>query len=78
MAEQQNVALNAAVTEAVASQMVGKKFWQSKTFWTNTILGIAVIVQSQYGYLIGPEVQMLALAGVNLILRKLTKDPIVW
>lgn len=77
MAEQ-NTALNAAVTEAVSSQMVGKKFWQSKTFWTNIILGGAIIVQANYGFIMTPEIQSLILVGVNLALRKLTKDPIVW
>lgn len=76
--EQQNTALNAAVTEVVTAQLVGKKFWQSKTFWANIILGGAIIVQANTGFFITPELQTLILVGVNLALRKLTKDPIVW
>ena len=68
-------ALGAAVGEVVVQ---GKKFWASKTFWVNVLAVIAIGVQSRYGFMVGPELQALALAGVNLVLRKVTKEPIVW
>ncbi len=70
--------VNAVVTEVVASQMTGKKFYESKTFWVNVVMALAVTVQSKYGFVMGPEMQALVITGVNLVLRKITKDPIVW
>lgn len=58
--------------------MESKKWYASKTLWTN-ILGAAVLfIQSQTGFVINPAVQGIVLAGVNLILRKITKQPIIW
>lgn len=62
----------------MATLATGKKFWQSKTFWTN-VLGIgALIAQSRFGYVISPEVQMEILGVVNVALRFATKEEIVW
>ena len=58
---------------------MGKKFWLSKTFYVN-LLAIGAII---YQYvteteLLNPEAQVLVLAVLNLILRKLTNQPLDW
>jgi len=58
--------------------MDGKKFWLSKTFWLNVLAIIALIVQSQTGYVISPEAQVSILGVLNVILRFITKNPISW
>lgn len=71
-------AAGAVVTTAVNETVAGKKFWESKTFWTNLVMATAVLAQTQYGFVVSPEVQALIITGVNLVLRKISKDPIVW
>jgi len=73
-----NEALAGAVSEAVAGELSGKKWYFSKTFWTNIVLAGAVFAQSKYGFVVGPEIQMYLIAGINLILRKISKEQIVW
>lgn len=70
--------ISVAVSEAVAGEMTGKKWYFSKTFWTNVVMALAVTVQSKYGFVVGPELQALVITGVNLILRKLSKEAIIW
>jgi hypothetical protein len=74
----ENVAVNAAITEMTISTMEGKKFWESKTFWTNLVAGVAIGIQMKWGFVISPEVQALALTGLNLVLRKITSQPVTW
>jgi hypothetical protein len=74
----ENAALRAAFTEAVASELVGKKFYASKTFWANIIAGLAVVAQLRYGFIIDLEYQTLALSVINLALRKVTTTPVIW
>ncbi|VVB62776.1 Uncharacterised protein [uncultured archaeon] len=52
--------------------------WKSKTFWTNIVLALALFVSTQFGYQITPQETVLILAGINLILRAITKEPIDW
>lgn len=70
-----NENLNAAIGEVVVN---GKKFWESRTFWVNAIAAAAILAQTKWGFVIGPETQALVLTGVNLFLRKITDRPIVW
>lgn len=73
-----NAGFAAATTEAIEGQLTGKKFWQSKTFWANIVMGGAIVLQTQTGFVMGPELQSLAIIGVNMLLRKITKEPIIW
>lgn len=73
-----NKNMAAALSEAVTSEMQGKKFYKSKTFWANVVMAAAVAVQSKYGFVMGPEMQALAISGINLLLRKITKEAVVW
>jgi hypothetical protein len=73
-----NESLNAAITEAATSSMSGKKFYESKTFWANVVAASAIALQMNYGFVVTPEIQALALTVINLGLRYITKQPIIW
>lgn len=53
-----------------------KPFWQSKTLWANLAAAVALFAQSQYGFVISPEVQGYAVMAVNAILRMITKTAV--
>ncbi len=57
-----------------------KPFWKSKTLWVNLIAAIALIAEGVTGreVVIPLEVQASILAVVNLVLRKVTKEPVGW
>lgn len=50
---------------------------KSKTLWVNIIAFIAMLVQTQTGFVIGPEEQISILAVLNVILRFLTREEII-
>ena len=55
-----------------------KKPWKSKTLWLN-ILGVAgILVQTYTGFVISPELQVMILGVINVILRLITKEEIIW
>ena len=60
----------------------GKPFWASKTLWAN-VLAFAAVLATTFGVDLGlDEVTQLALVGgimavVNIVLRFVTKEPIV-
>lgn len=70
--------LQAAVQSAVVDAVVGKKFYQSKTFWTNVLAAVAFAAQSKFGFVVGPEIQAVGLSVLNIALRKITNGPVVW
>ena len=55
-----------------------KKVWESKTFWVNVIAILALLAQTQVGFVIDPEAQAALLAVINVGLRAVTKQPIAW
>jgi len=57
---------------------MGKRYWESKTLWVNVIAFVAMLVQSQTGYAVSPEVEVGILGVVNIILRIVTKEPVSW
>ena len=73
-----NVAVTAAASEALVSQVTGKKFYMSKTFWANVVCAAALAVQMRFGFVLDAELQALALTAINLGLRKITSQPVVW
>ena len=73
-----NSAIAAAASEALVSQVTGKKFYLSKTFWVNVVCAAALGLQMKYGFVIGAELQALALTAINLGLRKITNQPVTW
>ena len=58
--------------------IIGKTILTSKTFWVNFLAIIFFIVQSFTSYVVPIEVQGYILAGINFLLRLVTKEPIVW
>jgi uncharacterized membrane protein len=57
--------------------MMNKKvWWRSKTLWVNAVAGIALLAQSQWGFVIDLETQGGILTGINLLLRLITKEPV--
>jgi len=51
-----------------------KKWIRSKTLWLNVIAIAAIILQAEYGFVVTPELELAALAVINLILRKYTNE----
>lgn len=49
-----------------------KKWYKSKTVWVNIITLIALLAQTQMGFVISPEEQVALLAFVNLAMRAIT------
>jgi hypothetical protein len=70
--------INAAVTTAVLDDAIGKKWYSSKTVWTNVVAAGVLLLQLRYGFIIDPTYQSLALSCINLVLRKITKDTITF
>jgi uncharacterized membrane protein len=57
----------------------GKKIWFSKTFWVNLVALVAMIIQGVTGKeILGLEMQAGILGFINIILRLVTKEEIVW
>lgn len=53
-----------------------KAWWRSKTLWVNVVAGAALLAQTQFGFVLSPEVQGAILTVVNLALRLITKEPV--
>lgn len=53
-----------------------KPFWKSRTFWLNALAGVGLLAQGQFGDVLDPETAALVLAGANLALRFLTREPV--
>ena len=66
------------MTDTTVGTTVGKKFWESKTFWVNVLALVGIVVQSQTGSEISPVIQGTILTIVNVVLRLVTKEPINW
>jgi len=54
--------------------METKKWYTSKTVWINLIALSALVVQTQTGFIMTPEIQAMALTLVNLAVRAVTKQ----
>jgi len=55
-----------------------KPCWKSKTIWTNLIVLIALLIQTQTGFVIGATEQMALLTVINIVLRIVTKESVNW
>ena len=59
--------------------MESKSIWTSKTFYVNIIALVGMIIQGVTGKeIISLEIQGTILAGINIILRFITKQPVTW
>ena len=55
-----------------------KNWYSSKTLWINIIALVAFIAQKIWGYVIPATTQVEILIVINIILRLITKEEIVW
>jgi hypothetical protein len=56
-----------------------KSIFTSKTFWTNILAIMAIIIQGVTGKeFMSLELQTGILAVINIILRSITKEPVTW
>jgi len=59
--------------------MINKKWFLSKTVWVNVIALIGVMLQAIYNKEVIPvELQATIISVINLLLRTITKENIVW
>lgn len=54
-----------------------KSWWKSKTLWLNTVMFILAGLNQLSELGISPEKVVMLIAAFNMILRVLTKEPIV-
>ena len=55
-----------------------KLIYESKTFWANIISIIGIVAGAKFGFNITPEMAVSILAVINIILRAVTNEEIVW
>lgn len=55
-----------------------KKWYTSKTVWVNGLAIVGFALQAQFGFVFTPETQAFVLSLVNLGLRTVTKEEIIW
>jgi len=55
-----------------------KKWYKSKTIWVNVLSIAALYAQITSGFIFSIESQTAMLALINLMLRVVTKEEIVW
>ena len=55
-----------------------KDWYKSRTLWTN-LIGIAnIIIRAELGLTLTPEAELAILAGINIVLRIITKEEITF
>lgn len=62
----------------VQEVMVGKKWYVSKTVWVNVVAAIFISIQYKVGFILPADLQALALSAINVGLRKITKEEVIW
>lgn len=59
--------------------MDSKSWYTSKTLWVNAIAIVAIVVQGVTGKeVLNIELQATILAGINMVLRLVTKSAVTW
>lgn len=56
----------------------GKSVFLSKTFWTNVITIVGLFTAKHFGFTIDGGLTAQILAGINVVLRFVTKEPVKW
>ena len=51
-----------------------KKWLYSKTLWINIIAIASIIVRAEFGFTVTPQYEVIILAGINFVLRLITKE----
>lgn len=55
-----------------------KRILKSKTIWVNLLAFVAFWIQKEYGFVISEDLQMQVLTLINIALRFVTHEKIVW
>jgi hypothetical protein len=55
-----------------------KDWYKSKTLWINIIAIAEIIIRAELGLTLTPEAELAILAGINIALRIITKEEIVF
>jgi len=55
-----------------------KNWWKSKLIWVNLLAIASIIIRAEFGYVITPLGEVAILGAINVILRAVTKEEIVW
>jgi len=55
-----------------------KEYIKSKTLWLNIIALIAIISAGQFGLVLDGTIQAAMLVMINVLLRMITKEELVW
>lgn len=55
-----------------------KQYLTSKTLWANVIAIIAIVSAGQFGFVIDGTMQAAMLVAMNMFLRMITKEELVW
>ena len=55
-----------------------KQWYTSKTLWINALAIAAIVAQGIWGFVFSPALQTSILLFINLILRAITKEEILW
>ncbi|MEA3281685.1 MAG: hypothetical protein U9Q68_03860 [Euryarchaeota archaeon] len=57
---------------------MAKNYLVSKTLWVNFIALVAIIAQGQFGIIVDIEAQASMIIVINIILRTVTGEELVW
>lgn len=70
--------VNEIIVKAVEAEVVqaAKKWYLSKTIWSNIVAGVVMLVQTKYGFVIPAEYQTIAVTAINLGLRIVTHQQV--
>ena len=55
-----------------------KQYLKSKTLWANVVALIAIVSMGQFGFVLDTTAQASMLVMMNVILRAITKEELVW
>ena len=59
--------------------MINKKWYLSKTVWVNAVALVGIVIQTSTGKtILTPEIQLAIISAINIGLRTLTKENIIW
>lgn len=57
---------------------MGKKWYTSKTIYINAVAFLVMIIQLKYGWTLPVAIEGVIMGIINLVLRRVTKEPVVW
>lgn len=55
-----------------------KNYTSSKTMWVNFVAIVAIVAQGQFGFVIDPAAQAAMIVIINVVLRAITGEDLVW